>query len=91
MLVLEDSKKPILRFFHLIAPIFHRFAILTFKGMCLRVSHLNELFVTMKVLFSFGINIKDGCQSWPLIAAYDCLCYTINYFERNCTTINMTN
>ena len=69
MLVIENNKKPKLSFFHRIAPIFHVFIIVTFKCMFLQVSHLNKLFVTKKVLFSVGLKIQDGRQSWPLIAA----------------------
>ena len=69
ILVMEINKKPKLFFFHRIAPIYHRSTIFTFKCMFLWVSHLNKLFVTKKVLFSVGLKIQDGWQSWPLIAA----------------------
>ena len=54
--------------FHYLA-IYNRFTIFTFEFMFLRVIHLNELIVTKMVLFSEGLKIKDGCQSWLLIAA----------------------
>ena len=55
--------------FHCPAPIYHRFTIFNFKCMFMQVMHLNKVAVTKRVLFSGGIKIQDGCQSWPLIAA----------------------
>ena len=46
---------------------YYIFTIYTFKCMFLRVIHLNESVVTKRVLFSVGLKIQGGCQSWPVI------------------------
>ena len=69
--------------FHCAAPMHHIFTIFTFKCMVLRVMQLNKVVVTKRALFSIGLKIQDGCQSY-------CSRYIIKYFEGNCTNINIT-
>ena len=59
--------------------------------MFLPVIRLNKLVVAKTVLFSVGLKIQNGWQSWSLIAANNYSCYINHYFERNCIAINKTN
>ena len=73
-----------------LVPIHRRFTKFNLKCLFWGVTYLNNLVATKRAFFNVGLKIQNGCQTRLLIAAQNCLCYIINYFERNCMAISMT-